>query len=141
MLKCTIVIILAHFANQLFPQDNVTAGIGAKSTAAFAVTAKNYASIEKITGTLTIRQFIAADGTIFAITWQGSAHPNLENLLGQYAAEYRKNRAQASATQGRARRYRSQNIVVEFSGHMRNLRGRAYAPRLIPAGINVDEIR
>ncbi|MBS0617096.1 MAG: DUF2844 domain-containing protein, partial [Spirochaetes bacterium] len=25
--------------------------------------------------------------------------------------------------------------------HMRDLRGRAYAPRLIPAGINVDEIR
>jgi hypothetical protein len=36
---------------------------------------------------------------------------------------------------------KTDSVVVEKWGHMRNLQGRAYAPALIPKGVNVDEIK
>jgi len=36
---------------------------------------------------------------------------------------------------------KTDGVVVEKWGHMRNMQGRAYAPALIPKGVNVDEIK
>jgi hypothetical protein len=36
---------------------------------------------------------------------------------------------------------KTDGVVVEKWGHMRNLQGRAYAPALIPQGVSVDEIK
>jgi hypothetical protein len=33
------------------------------------------------------------------------------------------------------------DVVVERWGQVRNLQGRAYAPVLIPTGVNIDEIK
>jgi len=36
---------------------------------------------------------------------------------------------------------RTDRVVVEKWGNMRNLQGRAYAPALIPPGVSIDEIK
>jgi len=36
---------------------------------------------------------------------------------------------------------RTDRVVVEKWGHVRNLQGRAYPPALIPLGVSVDEIK
>ena len=69
-------------------------------------------------------------------------HPELSQLLGHYAAEYREALDRTARTHGQRRlQVKTDRIIVEKWGHMRNLQGRAYVPELISPGINVDEIK
>ena len=38
---------------------------------------------------VTLREYVAPTGVIFAIAWNGLIHPDLTPLLGSYAGEYR----------------------------------------------------
>jgi hypothetical protein len=100
-------------------------------------------SIE-ISGT-NIRQYVSADGIVFAVAWDGLTHPNLTTLLGNYSNEYQKVLKQQRNYKKYGRRARqsvkANNVTVEKWGHMRNLQGRAFVPSLIPAGVSADEIK
>ena len=37
---------------------------------------------------VTLREYVAPTGVIFAIAWNGLIHPDLTPLLGSYAGEY-----------------------------------------------------
>ncbi len=99
-------------------------------------------SVEQISipSGVTVNEYVSADGTVFAVSWRGPRLPDLSQLLGAYFAEY-----QTAAAAPRAQRHhlslRTKNLVVDSSGHMRDLRGRAYLPALLPAGISADEIQ
>lgn len=89
-----------------------------------------------------VREYISPSGIVFGISWNGLIHPDLTQLLGSYKDEYQKALQQSPRKPGRKPlQVKSQGVVVEKWGHMRNLRGRAYAPALIPPGVNVDEIK
>ncbi len=89
-----------------------------------------------------VREYIAPSGVVFAVAWNGLIHPDLKQLLGSYAVEYETALRHAPREPGRRRRQVETNrVVVEKWGHMRNLRGRAYVPALIPSGVSVDEIK
>ena len=91
-------------------------------------------------GQTTVRQYARGDGTVYAVTWEGPVHPNLDTLLGSHAAAYRA----AVAGKRRARGPRqivAGNLVVEFGGHGRFLQGRAYLSDALPAGANVDDLQ
>jgi hypothetical protein len=91
---------------------------------------------------ITLREYVAPTGIIFALTWNGLTHPDLAPLLGSYLGEYRTALEQVQRQPGsRHRKIESDQIVVEKWGQMRNLHGRAYVPALIPSGVSVDEIR
>jgi hypothetical protein len=89
-----------------------------------------------------VREYLARDGVVFAVTWSGPVVPNLKSLLGAHFDSYRQALA-ASKQPGvrRSLRTASPDLVVESSGHMRAYGGRAYLPRLIPAGTSLADIR
>jgi hypothetical protein len=91
---------------------------------------------------VTVREYIAPTGIVFAIAWNGLIHPDLRPLLGSYAGEYETAMRHAPREPGRRHRHvEAKRVIVEKWGHMRNLQGRAYVPALIPSGVSVDEIK
>ena len=88
------------------------------------------------------REYVSSSGVVFGIAWNGMMHPDLSQLLGSYAGEYREALQQIPRVPGRRRlQVKTDRVVVQKWGHMRNLQGRAYAPALIPPGVNIDEIK
>lgn len=89
-----------------------------------------------------VREYVSSSGVVFGIAWNGLTHPDLTQLLGSYTAEYRKALQQTPRKPGYRRlQVKTDRIVVEKWGRMRNLRGRAYVPALIPPEVSVDEIK
>jgi len=89
-----------------------------------------------------VREYISPSGIVFGIAWNGLIHPDLAQLLGTYAGEYREALRQIPRQPGRRRlQVKTNSVVVEKWGHMRNLQGRAYVPALVPPGVRIDEIR
>ena len=106
------------------------------------VTRAKYSMQELKAETTTVREYLTPEGVVFAVAWNGLVHPDLRVLLGCYDEEYRGALAQQQRLQGRRQKHvRSQRLVVETWGHMRNLQGRAYLPELVPEGVNLYEIR
>ena len=91
---------------------------------------------------VTVREYVAPSGVVFAIAWNGLIHPDLTSLLGTYIGEYRAALQHVPREYGsRHRKVETDQIVVEKWGQMRNLQGRAYVPALIPSGVSIDEIK
>ncbi len=94
------------------------------------------------TDATTIREYVSLDGIVFAIAWNGLVHPDLTALLGTYAVEYKEALQNTPREHGRRQlRVQSCRVVVEKWGHIRNLKGRAYAEELIPSGVSIDDIK
>jgi hypothetical protein len=94
-------------------------------------------------GGTTIREYAAADGLIFAYTWQGPTMPDLHRLLGTYLASYR---AKADAQRDQrgslhASRVAQPDVVVDSGGQMRSYVGRAWLPAALPPGVSPAELR
>ena len=90
-----------------------------------------------------VREYVSPSGIVFAIAWNGLTYPDLTQLLGSYESEYQAALRQKPRSPGH-RRYqmvKTDRVVVEKWGNMRNLQGRAYAPALIPPGVSIDEIK
>ena len=90
-----------------------------------------------------IREYVSlASGSVFAITWRGLAHPNLSVLLGEHYPEFIQAAVNTPASQGRAPMgIKTSRAVVLRGGHMRDVHGRAYAPDLIPSGVNPENLQ
>lgn len=93
-------------------------------------------------GGTTINEYASANGQIFAYTWRGPTMPDLQTLLGKYAAPYRLAAADHLATDGslHAAHVESAGIVVESGGQMRSYSGRAWIPAALPVGVSPDEL-
>src|SRR5262249_52359679 len=76
--------------------------------------------IKAPTGTV-VREYVSPGGTVFAVSWQGSALPNMRQLLGSYFEQYQQ--AFQSQASGRVRKpihVEKPGLVVNFGGHMRS---------------------
>jgi hypothetical protein len=105
-------------------------------------TSTGYTVHEVRTETLSIREYVSPSGIVFGIAWNGLTHPDLTPLLGSYTDEYQKVMKKTKRQPGRRHvQVKTDSVVVEKWGHMRNLQGRAYAPALIPQGVSIDEIK
>ncbi|PVX71993.1 DUF2844 domain-containing protein [Paraburkholderia unamae] len=96
-------------------------------------------------GGATVNEYVAsASGTVFAYTWQGPTQPNLEALLGRYAADWR-SAAAAQHAAGRddlhGARVVGAQVVVETGGHMRAYAGRAWLPAALPEGVAEGDLQ
>ena len=98
--------------------------------------------IQSAAGT-TIREYVSGSGTVFAVAWDGPAMPDLRQVLGDYFTTFQRDVEQQRA----ARRAHGPlaiddgDLVVQVSGHMRSLSGRAYVKRLLPSGVEPSAIR
>ena len=89
-----------------------------------------------------VREFVAPNGTVFAVVWNTRFKPNLELLLGAHHKEYSA-AAEAAKRPGIQRGVvlRREDLVVHSFAHLNTFAGRAYVPSLVPAGFNVDDIK
>jgi len=91
----------------------------------------------------TVREFVSPDGRVFGVAWQGLFMPDLNQLFGTYLQQYSAAAAEEHAkTPGRhPLMIRQPGLVVETSGRIRAYYGRAYAPDLLPQGVDPKEVR
>jgi hypothetical protein len=93
-------------------------------------------------GVYSIREYISPAEIVFAVAWNGLTTPDLPQLLGPFAGEYQKALQQEKRKKGARRSsVKTDRVVVQRWGHMRNLRGRAYVPALLPSGVGSDELK
>jgi hypothetical protein len=95
--------------------------------------------IQLPSGTM-LREFVAPDGTVFAVAWNGPTKPDLRQALGRYFDTY------VSAPKPKYADRKHMNIqqgdlVVQGGGHMRALSGRAYLASAIPSGVNLGDLQ
>jgi hypothetical protein len=124
--------------------DSVVSDRKALSAVQRATTAySGYTVHEFASDATTVREYVSPSGIVFGVAWNGLTYPNLTPLLGSYHSEYQQALRQETRKPGIQRYHavRTDGVVVEKWGHMRNLQGRAYAPALIPPGVSIDEIK
>ena len=95
--------------------------------------------IQDSSGTL-IREYVSANGQVFAVTWKGPFLPDLQQILGSYFTDY------GDAARGKRTRrgpvlVQKPELVIHSGGHMRAFFGRAYIPHMLPAEVTVDAIQ
>lgn len=102
-------------------------------------------SIETITTAgMTIKEYVASDGVVFAITWRGTGAPDLSLLLGSYFDEYREGLTALKSRTPRTRRpmvLKTAHLVLERAGHSRYMWGRVFVPTLLPATVSLEDIQ
>jgi uncharacterized protein DUF2844 len=91
-------------------------------------------------GGTVVREYASPTGEVFAVSWRGATRPNLVDLLGDYYPAFR------DASRSPARRrgpvvVRTDRLVVEMGGHMRDFHGRAYLPDRLPENVPRDAVR
>jgi len=87
-----------------------------------------------------VRQYVNAQGTVFAVTWSSRFRPNLEQLLGAHYAEY------LSAARGRGTNHHvfsvaTPDFVLGIVQRPRGSAGTAHLPALLPPGVRPEELR
>jgi hypothetical protein len=111
-----------------------------KATSRIASTQAKYTvhEIQTTSGTA-VREYVAANGTVFGVAWNGPVVPNLRQVLGQYFVPF--TQAAKTLQSGHSHLLIQQaNLVVRASGHMRAFRGNAYVPSMLPQGVTTNEI-
>jgi len=108
-----------------------------------AMTAHRGYTVHEIkTDSTVVREYVSPAGIVFAVAWNGLVHPDLAELLGSYAGEYQEALQQTQRKQGRRQlQVKTNRVVVQKWGHIRDMKGRAYAPDLIPSGVSIDAIK
>lgn len=141
----TVILAAAHVAYAVLGEsaDSITSDRKALSAVRGATTARDGYTIQTIESAVTtVREYLSPSGVVFGFAWNGLNHPDLSRLLGSYTGEYQDALRQTPHKPGRRRlQVKTNRIIVEKWGHMRNLRGRAYVPSLIPPGVTVDDIK
>jgi hypothetical protein len=91
---------------------------------------------------LTMKEFVGQNGVIFAISWSGNRHPEIAEVLGTYADEFRQADASSRPPPGaRSRQLLAPRMRLHTWGHTRHLQGRVFDPDLMPKGVDIREIR
>ena len=88
-----------------------------------------------------VRQYATADGTVFAIGWNGPGRPDLRQLLGTRFDVVQTDNA---PVRGRFRRHplavQRSDFVMRSGGHPGAFSGIAYLPQALPTGVSVKDI-
>jgi hypothetical protein len=87
-----------------------------------------------------MREFVAPNGNVFAVSWHGPARPDLRQALGRYFDAF----ASAPRNKFSDRRHvqiHQGDLVLQSGGHMRALSGLAYLLSAIPSGVNLGDLQ
>ncbi|MFZ6645150.1 DUF2844 domain-containing protein [Undibacterium sp. TJN25] len=88
-----------------------------------------------------VREYVASNGSVFAVSWNGPLIPDLQTLLGKHAETL--NTAAASKPRaGNSQLSVSRpEVIIHSGGHMRAYQGRAWVPADLPSGVTADDIQ
>ena len=87
-----------------------------------------------------VREYVTAQGTVFAVSWHGPFKPNLNQLLGSYFPRLTE-AARLPHPDHSHLRVTDQDVTIESAGRMRAFAGCAVVTALVPAGVSVAEIQ
>jgi hypothetical protein len=90
-----------------------------------------------------VREYATPQGKIFAVTWQGSMPPNMQQLFGSYFDQYQT--AATASAQVHPGMHRQISIaqpdfVMQSLGRLRAFHGKAFVPSLVPDGVLVADL-
>jgi hypothetical protein len=91
-----------------------------------------------------VREYLAADGSVFGIAWHGPQMPDLNDLLGSYFPQYVAGVQAVRAARGGSRgpvAVNQSSLVVRSGGHMGAFSGQAWLPPALPAGVSGSDIQ
>jgi len=116
----------------------------ARRLAATAPMAPNLYTVQEtqLESRTVVREYATPAGQVFAVTWKGPVLPNLQTLLGGYFPAFEQETAQARQAGRQRSRVLLQTpaLVVQSSGRMGRFSGHAYAPDLVPAGVDIQAL-
>jgi hypothetical protein len=88
---------------------------------------------------VTVREYAALDGIVFAVTWSGPVRPDMAALLGSYFPN-----VASAARHGRRGTgplvERNGDLQIESIGHQGQFTGKAWLPRLVPARVDMGDL-
>jgi Protein of unknown function (DUF2844) len=87
-----------------------------------------------------VREFVAPDGTVFGVAWQGRRTPELKILLGSYFYGWHDAAANEPHHSLHQSTIQTSSLVVQMAGAMGFVAGRAWVPRLAPAGVDAESV-
>jgi hypothetical protein len=88
-----------------------------------------------------VKEFATPAGVVFAVSWRGILKPDLIALFGSYYAEYKSALDDVPKQYGiKSISMKTSKIVIRRGGRMRDQRGFAYVPSLVPEGVNVEAL-
>ncbi|WP_429334582.1 DUF2844 domain-containing protein [Paraburkholderia sp. 35.1] len=85
-----------------------------------------------------VREYVAGNGIVFGVAWDGPTLPDLKATLGASFDAYV---AASAARRGAPLAVSNSDLVVFSSGHLRAFTGYAYLPQAVPAGVDVSVIQ
>ncbi len=88
-----------------------------------------------------VREYVAPDGRVFALTWNGPTLPDLKALLGKYFDTMAAESAKAPRAGRSSLGINLPEVVINSGGHMRAFAGNAWIPAELPAGFTAAELR
>ncbi|MET3229190.1 UNVERIFIED_ORG: hypothetical protein ABIC54_001364 [Burkholderia sp. 1263] len=85
-----------------------------------------------------VREYVAGNGIVFGVAWEGPTLPDLKATLGEAFDRY----VAANAMRRTTPLAVSNDALVVFSaGHLRAFAGYAYLPQAVPAGVDASVIQ
>jgi hypothetical protein len=138
-----IVALMPHVASATLGQPEISVQTDVAQTHAAIMSSQDRSGyrvheIQMPSGTV-VREFVAANGNVFAVTWQGPTRPDLRQALGQYFGAF-VSAPRSKLSDRRHVQIRQGDLVVQSGGHMRALSGRAYLLSAIPNGVNIGDL-
>lgn len=88
-------------------------------------------------GTL-VREYVARNGMVFGVAWEGPTLPDLKSTLGASFDTYV---AATASRRGTPLAVSNSDLVIFSGGHLRAFSGHAYLPQAVPAGVDVGVIQ
>src|SRR5258706_5118582 len=86
----------------------------------------------------TVREYLGATGTVFAVAWDTRYKPNLKDLFGASYPTYDAAVQEEMRRPGVRRQFgvKQPQLIVFSTSHLQVFRGRAWVPTLVPAGLD-----
>lgn len=110
------------------------AAAGADSAAVYTISQSTLDS-----GTV-VREYMSADGVVFAVSWNGPALPDLRTLLGDKFTVLTNTAAKRPKAGHSQLAVEQQDVVIVSGGHMRAYAGHAWIPGALPSGFDTSVI-
>lgn len=89
-----------------------------------------------------VLEYASNAGVVFALSWRGPVLPDLASLLGEYFPVFKQEAEKIRLTgrRGSSLTIDRVGLIVRSNGRMRNFFGYAYAPELVPPGVEIKNV-